>query len=79
MARKSSTKIRRLTIESSGDTAALICGAGECDRPFLVIEDGEVKFLSKHGNAQHENILTRDHLKMILLEIDRQLQPYQQW
>ena len=79
MARKSSIRIRRLTIESTGDTAALICGTGSCERPFLKIEDGEVKFLSKHGNAQHENILTRDHLRMILLEIERQLQPYQQW
>lgn len=78
MARQT-TKIRRLTIESSGDTASLICGAGECDRPFLKIEDGEVKFLSKHGNAQHENVLTLDHLRMIILELERQLQPYERW
>ena len=76
MARQT-TKIRRLTIESHGDNAALICGG--CDRPFLKIEDGEIRFLSKHGNAQHENILTLDHLRMIEIEIKRQLQPYEQW
>lgn len=76
MARKS-TKIRRLTIETKGDEAALICGG--CSRTFLQIENGEVKFLSKHGNAQHENILTLDHLKMIIVELERQLQPYEHW
>lgn len=73
---RKTVKIRRLTIESDGDRATLICGG--CKLPFLTIENGEIKFLSKHGSAQHENILTADHLKMIQVELERQLQ-YERW
>lgn len=78
VARKTA-KVRTLTVESVGDSAKVLCGTSGCRKPFLAIEDGEVRFLSKHGSAMHENILTKSQLEMLLVEIARQLLPYERW
>ena len=65
---------QRLTVETRGDGSAhIICG--ECARPFLELVDGEVKFISKHGSAVHENILPFEHLRLIMTLLYQQLHP----
>jgi hypothetical protein len=68
---------RRLVIETRGDESRLICN--DCQRPFLTIEQGELRFLSKHGSQHHENILTLEHLRMLIVELHRQLHPPERW
>lgn len=66
-------KVHTLKLESSGAQTRLICK--DCERAFLIIENGELQFLSKHGAKQHENVLTRDHVRLVLFEMYRQSPP----
>jgi hypothetical protein len=77
MKAKPNTGEHRLTIETRGGKSVLICG--HCERPFLEIENGVAVFQNKHGKASHDNRLTLEHLKMIGIEILRQLNPPQYW
>jgi len=63
----------RLTIETRGSAAVLICS--HCQRPFLDIENGELRIRTKHGSKEHENFLTVEHLRMIAVEMFRQTHP----
>lgn len=67
----------RLTIETVGDVSRLICS--HCQRPFLELENGEMIFESKHGSAKHENVLTGEHLRMVAVELYRQMHPPERW
>jgi hypothetical protein len=71
------TEIHRLTIERREDETVLICL--HCDRPFLVISDGELRITEKHGSAKHENTLTADDLRMVAVEMYRQTHPPMLW
>jgi hypothetical protein len=53
----------RLIIEHRESGSVLICN--RCQKPFLEISDGKVKFQNKHGSQIHKNELTIDHLRVI--------------
>lgn len=60
----------RLILEIKASKSAILCS--DCDRPILEISNGELKILSKHGNAKHENVLTIEYLQMLAFEMMRQ-------
>lgn len=62
-----------LHIETRGDVSVLICSS--CKRPLLTIKAGTMVIDSRHGSATHTNTLTASHLKMLIVEMARQLQP----
>jgi hypothetical protein len=63
----------RLIIEHRKSGSVLICN--RCQKPFLEISDGKVKFQNKHGSQIHKNELTIDHLRVIAFEMYRQSRP----
>lgn len=67
----------RLTLEKRGDATVLICG--DCDRPFLVIENGELKFQNRHASKVHENTISLDQIRTVIFEAWKQLHPAEYW
>jgi hypothetical protein len=63
----------RLIIEHRESGSVLICN--RCQKPFLEISDGKVRFQNKHGSQIHKNELTIDHLRVIAFEMYRQSRP----
>lgn len=74
-ARSDST--HKFVLETRGNVSVLICS--HCQRPFLDIENGEVRIKTKHGSIEHENFLTVDHLRMLAVEMYRQTHPPERW
>jgi hypothetical protein len=69
---------RSLLLETRGNASVLLCH--KCNLPFFRIENGVMSVESKHGSAKHTNTLTIAHLKMLLIEMVRQLTPEpEQW
>lgn len=68
---------KRLTFETRGESVALICS--DCDRPFLVIENGELKFQNKHGSKAHENTISFEQMRTVIFEAWKQLHPTEYW
>jgi hypothetical protein len=65
--------MHKFTLETRGEVSVLICS--HCKRPFADIENGQVRFKSKHGSSEHENLLTIDHLRMLAVAMYTQLHP----
>ena len=63
----------RLIIEQRENGSVLICN--HCQKPFLEISDGTIKFQNKHGSKMHQNVLTLEQWRMIGFELYRQLRP----
>ena len=63
----------RLIIEQRESCSVLICN--HCQKPFLEIGNGKVKFQNKHGSKIHQNELTLEQWRMIGFELYRQLRP----
>jgi hypothetical protein len=63
----------RLIIEQRETGCVLICN--HCQKPFLEIVNGKIKFQNKHGSTIHKNELTIDHVRMIAFEMYQQLRP----
>lgn len=68
-----SCSTHKFALETRGSVSVLICS--ECKRPFLDIENGEIRIKSKHGSSEHENRLTIDHLRMLAVAMYTQLHP----
>lgn len=68
-----SSSTHKFVLETRGDVSVLICS--HCKRPFMDIENGQVRVFTKHGSVEHENILTIEHLKMMAVEMYRQTHP----
>jgi hypothetical protein len=69
--------MHKFELVSRGETSVLICS--DCKRPFLDVENGEVRIKTKHGDQIHENRLTVEHLRMIAIEMWRQAHPPERW
>ena len=67
----------RLIIEKRGEATVLICS--DCERPFLSIQNGELKFQNKHGAKFHENTITLDQIRTVIFEAWKQLHPPEYW
>lgn len=77
MVAKEEPDTHRLTIESRGETSVIICS--QCQRPFFEIANGQIRLLAKHGGAQHENVLTFKHFRLIGSVMYQQLHPPERW
>lgn len=73
----SADSTHRFALETKGNAAALICQ--HCRKPFLDIQNGEARIVSKHSSSEHENFLTIEHLKMLAVEMYRQTHPPERW
>lgn len=69
--------MHRFVLESRGSTSVLICSC--CHRPFLSIENGEIRITEKHGNDRHSNSLTIEHLRMLLALMTQQTTKPERW
>lgn len=68
----------QLILQTRGSISVMICK--HCQLPICEIVDGTIKIESKHGSKKHVNTLTSSHIKMVLVEIARQLRPEpEQW
>jgi ribosome-binding ATPase YchF (GTP1/OBG family) len=68
---------KRLVIETRGNSVVLICA--DCERPFLSIENGALKFQNKHGAQLHENTINLEQLRTVIFEGWKQLHPTEYW
>lgn len=71
--------MHKFVLETRGDVSVLICNCDGCELPFLEVRNGLVSIQSKHGSSKHENELTIDHLRMLAVEMYRQIHPPERW
>ena len=71
--KSASQKSGKNLIVDRRDVLTLRCT--ECHLPFLEIADGELSIQSKHGANKHQNSLSIEQVKKLLLEMVRQQRP----